>query len=665
MEKQQTDFELMSQYSVRISRADNPSALLGTGTLLIRQEFRTAWLLTCAHVFFPNKQGSEPLSAVNVEYAYLARKGGVHAPRLLRLSGRGPIAEVMAGILQWRDDVAADYVCLDLGWEAWMAELPDTTFAEPVVGTTLKGAGFPQWQNDDYNILDNPINSTIRPLSMQVSAPGAKGWTSLKYEGFPAVHRDAQMEGLSGAALYDAAGQLVCMISAPRGEDSGYFEVKAFTLTGLERTLEKLRRTRPIVWESFSLAWCIRDPSPGQPVLASLRHKINLFYLLGGIRGAAVVLLLDHRGEELKSALELLDDVVPFRNWERFSIAESYRFDPDSMEGGGAVISMTFQAEDWSRAEEFLNSRWEEAGLLLLFHVDISPCSKSTLTLGNSGSDDLRAAMEDISWALQERPYYLLFTTCFADFPSAARQEEVSELLDRAKEDPDPFQYVLTQLDKHPCIYRAVMQQAARSQNHLLRMVGCRLAIRYGLLLGRPSICQLFRAGDTDFIQGAFHNSLEESEKTALLGQLVLSAGSDADTILSTILDNEFLDTSSADLTEDLRLLTKEKTWTREFLESRFGDVTHDFFEQVLICLNDPRRTQSDYKVFLSVLKSWNDRSFYWKALLRSRWGVLQLSLALGGDDGKTAAMLLDPKPDTSDTTASDYAAAVREQLFP
>lgn len=53
MGKPETSFFPISQYSVRLRRtAEEGGEPLGSGTLLIRKEDETVWLLTCAHVFF-------------------------------------------------------------------------------------------------------------------------------------------------------------------------------------------------------------------------------------------------------------------------------------------------------------------------------------------------------------------------------------------------------------------------------------------------------------------------------------------------------------------------------------------------------------------------------------------------------------------------------------
>ena len=81
MGKPETSFFPISQYSVRLRRtAEEGGEPLGSGTLLIRKEDETVWLLTCAHVFFlksdPDDEEAESEFVDNVEVEYKAAEAG-------------------------------------------------------------------------------------------------------------------------------------------------------------------------------------------------------------------------------------------------------------------------------------------------------------------------------------------------------------------------------------------------------------------------------------------------------------------------------------------------------------------------------------------------------------------------------------------------------------
>lgn len=661
--------------SVRISSPLGSEELLGTGTLLIRKRDQTVWLLTCAHVFF-REEGKKLYNTVSIEYVGSSEKRDKDFSKMPDRRRWIPLVDestdeltnrLEAGELRYTTETASDFVCIRLDWEDWMKDLPDTVFGKAVMGSSkeLRGFGFPKKTNNEYQKQKSLI-SCIHLFECTVDTV-EQGEIGISYKGHPAEDRDRQMEGFSGTGMFNIAGELVGIVSRPRGEGE-YFLAKLVPALLIKERWE--RSEKRFSWEEISLMWMIRNPAPGQPLLPYLHQRANLFCLLNGIRGAAAIFLLNHKGEKLDAVLRELSSVVPGRAWTSFLVTQGGEFEPKELNGKGVVVFLRFCQRDWGLTWDFLKKRWREENCLLLFSVDVSPSSEQEaddeLAYETPGKDNLRLIGERIPIGMRDKPYYLLLTGCFVDQNYPFPPERQEELLRRAEGESDPPGFLVRELEKRPSAFYGVVSACARSGQTALRRAGCRLAIGYWSICGQSTM-HLFR-GESGFLRDLYGAYLNGAERTALLGQLALSEGGAADAMLNTVLEEE------DDAPEYLYAVDQcgaASRWAEKELEPCLLAclTSHAAFDLLLACLNEHKRQEEDYETLLALLERLReegvvtDRSYYWKTLLRSRWGTAQLPGRLEGSG--IPAQLFDPWPDTKDTARADYAATVRKKILP
>lgn len=209
---------MMDKYSVRLSRADAPKQLLGSGTLIVRRRDRQAFLLTCAHVV----RGLDDEEDFRVEYY---ANQGANPTKLLRPKG---------GFIQCGKDafgapeenlpVGEDYVCYSLPWEPWMGTIPDTRWEQQELLQRLSGFGFPEKKNGVYSECAPMGGGSTLNAEVTNRAPN-DGYFYCRFLDRTLLSLDEEMSGFSGTGLFDSGGRLVGMVkgrNSNRDSDEHY-----------------------------------------------------------------------------------------------------------------------------------------------------------------------------------------------------------------------------------------------------------------------------------------------------------------------------------------------------------------------------------------------------------------------------------------------------------
>ena len=136
---------MIDEYSVRLSRADDPKQLLGSGTLIIRRRNHQVFLLTCAHVVRSLDDG---------EYFQVEYYSNQSTQRTKTLPPKKGFIRCGNGAFDIPEkdlSIGEDYVCYPLPWEPWMGGLSDTQWERPKSFQRLSGFGFPTEKNNVYS----------------------------------------------------------------------------------------------------------------------------------------------------------------------------------------------------------------------------------------------------------------------------------------------------------------------------------------------------------------------------------------------------------------------------------------------------------------------------------------------------------------------------------
>lgn len=366
---------MMDKYSVRLSRADAPKQLLGSGTLIIRQGDRQAFLLTCAHVV----RGLDDEEVFWVEY--YANQG---ANPTKHLRSKGEFIQRGKGAFNVPEEdlpVGEDYVCYSLPWEPWMGKLSDTQWERPTSLQRLSGFGFPQRKNEIY-CKSSPMGGGTA-LNAQVSNCAQNdGCFYCRFLDQTILSLDDELLGLSGTGLFDK-DKLVGIVKGRNPIRDG-IEQYEFAALSVSEILPSLYQAHPSKsnWENAALVRWLSNPlgrdGPDVNVLAMAAKTVNLWCLLLVLREPVVIILLN-RSSSMKKALSGMDWLDA--RWRAVSAdGEEPTF------SGNQGIVYTVPYHKLNSVREILKSwRLFKNAMPILLHIDLTEDTAHDPSLPDQG----------------------------------------------------------------------------------------------------------------------------------------------------------------------------------------------------------------------------------------------------------------------------------------
>lgn len=353
----------MDEYSVRLSREDNPKQLLGSGTLIIRRRNRQAFLLTCAHVVRDLEDGKY----FRVEC--YANQGANPTGILLPRGGFIQCGHGAFDVPKEKLPVGEDYVCYALPWEPWMWELPDTRWEGQEFRQRLSGFGFPAGKNGVYS--EHAPMGGGNALSVEVTnrVPN-NGFFYCRFLDQTHLCLDEELMGFSGTGLFNSDGRLVGMV---KGRDSRRDSVDHydFAAVAVSEVLYSLHQAHPVKssWENAALVRWLSNPlrwdEPDENVLSMAAKTVNLWCLLLVLREPVVIILLN-RSVSMKKALSEMDWLDA--RWRAVSADDEELFFRENL---GIVYTVPYHR--LNSVQEILKS-WRVGGhdMPLLLHIDLT-----------------------------------------------------------------------------------------------------------------------------------------------------------------------------------------------------------------------------------------------------------------------------------------------------
>lgn len=690
MERQEKHFDFTGRYSVRLRNADNELEYLGTGTLLIRRKDERVWLLTCMHTLFKERvepgnksTGSMspayvPIRRVLVEYkANAAQYQTVTIEIIPQSTAYAVEANVLPGTVmagnyreQYVENLSCeeDFVCLNLAWEPWMEFLPDTKLEPAQEFKKYVGYGFQRDLNGHHvgesGTLLEVTSSNINPHKF-----------SFKHSHDPEKDHHLEMAGFSGTGLFHPdTGALVGIVCEEYRNSNN--EVWAVSVNLFE---EQWNHQQALPWEDVCLVRCIHTPSGRGRIFPSMRLELNLFAILSGIRGEAVVFLLNGVGTPVKDVLcgKSLRALIPNRVWKEIESSEALRLSEQSFDG--LVVAMSNQEQDWRQAEQLVRNL-NGIGLtgtsskLVLFNIDVS-------TIPQDADDplNLQEVVSRISeWVMGNQQFYLFSTDGLIESLQEpwSRRKRVEEAVEnryrQAQEKEDPYSFLLQEAESWPGIALDLAERCSRPDSTpTLRLAGFRLAILYSAVTNTRRVWPLFRGRECEeFLKQVVYPRLSMDEKLDFLGSLALNEAEGTslwEKIAGSTQDEEAYADDIALFAGSLQKLIKKPVWTKNDIEEQPELLTPAFFRILLRCLNRSRTSpEQNRQALLELLRESQGNSQYWRLLLCCRWKVAAVSRQLQDMDsfeGQFLPLLLDLKPNMSNGAWS-MADSIRSDLF-
>lgn len=694
MERREKHFDFTGRYSVRLKNADNEQEYLGTGTLLIRQKDERVWLLTCMHTLFQNRAepGSEstgntspayvPIRRVLVEYKANVAQDQAVTIEIIPKSAAYPVeANVLPGTVmagnykeQYKENLSCeeDFICLKLAWEPWMEFLPDTKLEPAQEYKKYVGYGF----HRDLN--GHQVGESGTLLEVTASNINLHKF-SFKYLHDPEKDHCEEMAGFSGTGLFHPdTGALVGIACEEYCNANN--EVWAVSVNLFE---EQWNHQQAFLWEDVCLVRCIHTPLGRGGIFPSMRLELNLFAILSGIRGEAVVFLLNGVGTPVKEALcsRSLRVLIPGRVWETTTSSEALRVSEQRFDG--LVVTMSNQEQDWRQLEQLIGNL-NGIGLtgtsskLVLCNIDVP-----TMLQDADAPLNLQEVVSRISGRVMGGQQFYLFSTdglieslqepCTVSRKKIA-EEAVEDRYRQAQEEADPYKFLLQEAERWPGIALDLAERCSGpNSTPPLRLAGFRLAILYSAITNTRRVWPLFRKKECEeFLNQMVYPCLSMDEKLDFLGSLALNGAEGA--ILWEKIAGSTQNEDEGAYAEDIALfadslqkLIKKPVWTRNDVEEQPELLTPAFFRILLRCLNRSRTSpEQNRQALLELLRESQGNSQYWRLLLCCRWKVAAVCHQLQDMDsfeGQFLPLLLDLKPNMSNGAWS-MADSIRSDLF-
>lgn len=584
---------MMDEYSIRLSKAGDPEQLLGSGTLILRQRDRQAFLLTCAHVV----RGLEDGEDFRVEYY---ANQGVDSTKILRPKegslqcGRGAFDVPEEDL-----PVGEDYVCYPLPWEPWMEKLPGTRWERQELLQRLSGFGFPEEKNGVYSERAPMGGGNALNAEVTNRAPN-DGCFYCRFLDRTLLSLDKELLGFSGTGLFDSDGRLVGMV---KGRNSARDSVEHydFAAVAVSEVLRSLYRTHPAKssWEDAALVRWLSNPlrrdDSDEPVLAMAAKTVNLWCLLLVLREPVVIILLNRSGS-LKKALSEMDWLDA--HWEAVSADSG---EPSFHGNLGIVYTVPYRR--LNGVQEILKS-WRLLGhnMPFLLHIDLTEDTAGSLRL----TDRLfweRVAGQKRYILLASENYFvpgLLSEGC--EISDTEIRENLctgtptalyDRLLDCVQRHPLDMGYLLGRLQTEADGWRQ-------------KAVLCRLALLYHKLTGEDI---------TAFVEKSYHRALPFLSAGEMFGLFWYLPGA-----------------GGADWDEETDALYENVCWLKERLEERdWAELAeflteHDtaYLDQTIEWID--RRQQEDFDGLCEAFSRLQGGTTYELIMsLRSRWGMVRL----------------------------------------
>lgn len=584
---------MMDKYSVRLSRADAPKQLLGSGTLIIRRGDRQAFLLTCAHVVrcLDDEEGFRVECYSNQ---------GANTTKLLL--PKGGFIQCGKGAFDVPEEdlpVGEDYVCYSLNWAPWMGTLPGTRWEQQELFQRLSGFGFPEEKNGIYSERAPMGGGNAMNAEVTNRAPN-DGCFYCRFLDRARLSLDEELPGFSGTGLFDNDGRLVGMVKGrnPDRDSVEHYDFAAVAVSGVLRSLYRVCPAKSN-WEDVALVRWLSNPlkrdGPDANVLSMAAKTVNLWCLLLVLREPVIIILLN-RSSNLKKALSEMDWLDA--RWEAVSADGG---EPSFHGNLGIVYTVPYRR--LNGAQEILKSwRLWEHNMPFLLHIDLTEDTAGSLRL----TDRLfweRVAGQKRYILLASENYFVpsLFSEG-CEISDAEIRESLcartpaalyDRLLDCAQRHPLDMGYLLGRLRTETDGWRQ-------------KAVLCRLALLYYKLTGEDI---------TAFVEKSYHRALPFLSTGEMCGLFWYLPGA-----------------GDSNWDEETDALYESVCWLKERLEERdWAELAeflmeHDiaYLEQAIEWID--RRQQEDFDGLCGAFSRLQGGMTYELIMsLRSRWGMTRL----------------------------------------
>ena len=626
---------MMDEYSIRLSKAGDPEQLLGSGTLILRQRDRQAFLLTCAHVV----RGLEDGEDLRVEYY---ANQGVDSTKILRPKERSLQCGHGAFDVPEEDlPVGEDYVCYPLPWEPWMEKLPGTRWERQELLQRLSGFGFPEEKNGVYSERAPMGGGNALNAEVTNRAPN-DGCFYCRFLDRTLLSLDKELLGFSGTGLFDSDGRLVGMV---KGRNSARDSVEHydFAAVAVSEVLRSLYRTHPakISWEDAALVRWLSNPlrrdDSDEPVLAMAAKTVNLWCMLLVLREPVVIILLNRSGS-LKKALSKMDWLDA--RWKAVSADDG---EPSFRENRGIVYTVPYRR--LNSVQEMLKS-WRLGGhdMPVLLHIDLT----EDTTYNHRLTDRFfweRVVGQEKYMLLVSEDYFvpsLFFENC------EISEMEIRESLRTGRTPAALYDRLLDCVRRRPLDMAFLLDRLrTKAEGWQQKAALCRLALLYRKLTGEDIAA---------FVRGSYHRMLP-----------FLSAGETRDLFWCVP------GAADADWDEETDALYESVCWLKERLEERdWAELAeflmeHDiaYLEQAIEWID--RRRQEDFDGLCGAFSMLQGGMTYELIMsLRSRWGMARLRAWM--EESCYSALLSAlsrTRPCSGDAALDQMAAYVWQRVAP
>lgn len=626
---------MMDKYSIRLSRADAPKQLLGSGTLIIRQGDRQAFLLTCAHVV----RGLDDEEDFRVEYY---ANQGANPTKLLR--PKGGFIQCGKGAFDVPEEdlpVGEDYVCYSLPWEPWMGTLPDTRWGRQELLQGLSGFGFPEEKNGVYSERTPMGGGNALKAEVTNRVPN-DGCFYCRFLDRTLLSLDKELLGFSGTGLFDNDGRLVGMVKG-RNSDRDSVEHYDFAAVAASEVSRSLYRAHPAKssWEDAALVRWLSNPlrrdGPDANVLTMAEKTVNLWCLLLVLREPVVIILLN-RSSSMKKALCEMDWLDA--RWKAISADDG---EPSFRGNQGIVYTVPYHR--LNSVQEILK-RWRllEHDMPILLHIDLTEDTARNHRLTD------RIFWERVAG---QKEYILLasedyFVPSLLSEGCEISDTEIRESLRAGRTPAALYDRLLDCAQRHPLdmIY-LLGRLRTETEGWQQKAVLCRLVLLYSKLTGEDI---------TAFVKESYHRALpflSAGETRDLFWNVPSASGVDWDE------ETDALHESICWLKERL----KERDWAKlaEFL------MEHDmaYLDQAIQWID--KQKQEDFDGLCGAFSRLQGGTTYELIMsLRSRWGMARLRVWTEESCYSALMMALSQtRPCSGDTALDQMVAYVWQRVAP
>lgn len=627
---------MVDEYSVRLSRADAPEQLLGSGTLIIRQRDRKAFLLTCAHVV----RGLDDEEAFRVEY--YANQGANQAKILLPKKGFIQCGNSAFDIPEEDLPIQEDYVCYPLDWAPWMIKLSDTQWKRPESPQRLNGFGFPERKNNVYSECAPMGGGSILNTEISNRAPSSNGYFYCRFLDRTLLSLDQELSGFSGTGLFDNDGRLVGIVKG-RNLNRDEVEDYDFAAVAAPEILRSLYQPHPVKnsWENAALVRWLSNPfgrdGSAANVLSMATKTVNLWCLLLVLREPLVIILLN-RSSIMKKALSEMDWLDA--RWKAFAVdGEEPSF------SGNLGIVYTVPYNNLNRAQEILKSwRLFKNDMPILLHIDLTENTAHDPSLTNRVFWERLAGQKEYILLASENYFVPSLFSEGLEISNA----EIEQSLRTYRYPAALYDHLIGCVQRHPrdmifLLSRLLEENGGWQQEVVLY----RLVLLYKKLTGEDI---------TAFVKESYHRALPflSADETRDLFWYAPSAG-------------------GIDWDEETDALYESVCWLKERLKERdWAELAeflmeHDmaYLEQAIEWING--RQQEDFDGLCGAFSRLQGGMTYELIMsLRSRWGMTRLRVwAEESCYGALLSALSRIRPCSGDAALDHMAAYVWQRVAP